>query len=78
MSTSPLEKASSASASVLISTMETARPKDLWSSASLWSSSLRVVWKEMFKRFNRVEVLGETVRASSVVFNAIQSMHAAV
>lgn len=35
---------------------------------------LRVVWEEILKRFNRVEVLGEPVRASSTVFNAIQSM----
>ncbi|MAM81616.1 MAG: cytochrome P450 [Gammaproteobacteria bacterium] len=36
---------------------------------------LRVVWEEILKRFDRLEVLDEPVRASSTVFNAIQSMH---
>ena len=35
---------------------------------------LRVVWEEILKRFDRINVLGEPVRASSTVFNAIQSM----
>ena len=35
---------------------------------------LRVIWEEMLKRFDKIEVVGEAVRASSTVFHAIQSM----
>ena len=35
---------------------------------------LRVVWEELLKRFNNIEVVGEPVRASSTVFHAIQSL----
>ena len=39
---------------------------------------LRVLWEEILKRFDRIEVLSEPVRASSTVFNAIQSMQVQV
>ena len=35
---------------------------------------LRVMWEEILKRFSRIEVVGEPVRASSTVFHAIQSL----
>ena len=35
---------------------------------------LRVLWEEIVQRFDRVEVVGEPVRASSSVFRAIQSL----
>ena len=35
---------------------------------------LRVLWEEILKRCPRIEVVGEPVRASSVLFRAIQSL----
>ena len=35
---------------------------------------LRVIWEEIMQRFERVEVVGEPVRASSALFHAIQSL----
>lgn len=39
---------------------------------------VRVLWEEILKRFSRVEVHGEPVRASSALFRAIQSMSVSV
>jgi cytochrome P450 len=35
---------------------------------------LTILWEEILKRFERIELVGEPVRASSTVFHAIQSM----